>query len=359
MNVGFFFNGKLYPPKAGGNVHAYQIVKQLTRLGHQVSTIFYDTEDPLLKVYHRRDFMRFIRDLDVLYVRAHGKFDKEIYTLFKLLRGRNLPVVWEINAPLEEGILLGKSSKDLSVANFKRRCLAKLVSGAVCVSEELKTYAMNDLGIKNIKMIPNGSDTELFSPQKRDPNIYKGYEKYLKVVWAGTAHFGWHGVDSIFKIADEVYKEAKDVVFILIGAVRDIRLPEGGYKNVIILDQKNYLDLPPYLASADLGLCFYHDEEFGVKFYRSPLKLFDYMASGLPVIASKIGQIEQVIEHQKNGLLVEKNSNEDIVGHILKLKDDFKARSEMGMEARKTVEEYYNWERVGKETEGFFRTLVK
>ena len=99
-------------------------------------------------------------------------------------------------------------------------------------------------------------------------------------------------------------------------------MPERMTDNVIILGPKEYLSLPPYLASADLGLCFYYDEELGVKFYRSPLKLFDYMASGLPVIASKVGQIAEVIKDQHNGILIENNNIDEIVKNILFFKNN-------------------------------------
>ena len=92
-------------------------------------------------------------------------------------------------------------------------------------------------------------------------------------------------------------------------------------ENVIILDQKKYSDMPPYIASADAGLCLYHNYRWNSKFYFSPLKLFDYMACGLPVIATKLGQISEVIKNKMNGILVNDNDIDEIIENILFLKN--------------------------------------
>src|SRR6185503_10228289 len=60
-------------------------------------------------------------------------------------------------------------------------------------------------------------------------------------------------------------------------------------------------EVPSLLASMDIAVAPYPQLEH---FYFSPLKVFEYMAAGLPVIASGIGQIKKVIEHGVTGWLV-------------------------------------------------------
>lgn len=116
--------------------------------------------------------------------------------------------------------------------------------------------------------------------------------------------------------------------------------------------------MPAYLASADAGLCIYHNYGWEGKFYFSPLKLFDYMACGLPVIATDAGQISDVIRHNQNGLLVD-NSIDQIINNILFLKNGPDKAKQIGLEARKNILNYYNWQRVGEETEQAFKSLLK
>ena len=120
MNIGFFFNGRLYPPHAGGTVHAYQICSQLTKLGHRVATVFYDHEDPNLFIYRRTQLFKFLKEMDLLYIRIHGSFDKEMMTILKFLQGGRKPVVWEVNAPLEEGLERGRNPKVVAKENKTR-----------------------------------------------------------------------------------------------------------------------------------------------------------------------------------------------------------------------------------------------
>ena len=90
--------------------------------------------------------------------------------------------------------------------------------------------------------------------------------------------------------------------------------------------------------------------------HRSPLKLFEYMACGKPVIASRVGQLESVIQDGIDGLLVD-NSPEDVVKKILFLRESRQQLPQMGALARDKVVQYYNWERIADATLDVFRSL--
>jgi glycosyltransferase involved in cell wall biosynthesis len=108
--------------------------------------------------------------------------------------------------------------------------------------------------------------------------------------------------------------------------------------------------VPSYIASADACLCLYHDfpwSKYG--FHLSSLKLFDYMASGKPVIASQLGQLATVIEDGKDGLLT-KNDVNTIYQKILFCLENQEQAARIGLSARQKVIDFYNWERVAKST---------
>ena len=357
MNIAFFFNDKIYPPKAGGTVHAYQIASNLTKRGHTVCSIFYDYPSPMLKNFRRSEFFKFLNFIDVVYVRLHGTFGQELYTLLKVLTFLKKPVVWEINAPLEEGLSMGRSALHVKTLAFLRKNLARTVNAATCVTKEIEEYAKAELKIKNTYVVPNGSDPELFTPAKRRNDLYKEQGGSFKVIWAGTTYFNWHGFDVIEKIARKIYEQDKGITFILIGDKKGVLSPNELPPNMFFMDKKGYLELPEYIASADLGLCFYHTQP-GLRFYRSPLKLFDYMSCGLPVLATDIGQISEAVQNGKDGFLLKDNNIDDAVRHILFLKNNPALAQKMGQEGRKKVEEYYNWARAAEETEKVFRSVI-
>lgn len=116
--------------------------------------------------------------------------------------------------------------------------------------------------------------------------------------------------------------------------------------------------MPRYIASADVGLCIYEDIDFYTQFYFSPLKLYDYMACGIPVIGTNVGQIRSVIEEQNNGLLTD-NTIDDIINKIIFLKNNPALANEMGLRGRKAVLDKYNWENTVLQTESILLEAIK
>lgn len=357
MNIGYLINFQWYPPQGGGTVHAYQVARQLTKRGHSLHAMYYEHQAPNLKVYRQREIFNFIRNVDVLYIRVHGLFGFENLTLLKIFKFFSLPVIWEVNAPIEELLGRGKTKKEVERLNFQRKLLAKFVTASICVSKEMREYAIKDLKIKNSFLVPNGSDKELFSPSKRDERIYENRKDCFKVVWSGSSNYPWQGIDIIFKVAEKIFSIDRKIIFILITKEKNLRQYKPIPENIILVDEKGYFDLPPYIASADSGLCLYHAVGGDGKFHFSPLKLFDYMSCGLPVIATNFGQIGEVIENERNGILVN-NDLDEIIESILFLKKNPQKADCLGSEARKDVVNYYNWERVGEETENIIKSLV-
>ena len=107
MNIGYLVSFRWYPPQGDSAVHAWQVAHQLANRGHRIKTISYWHQAPILEVYRQRDILRFLRDIDVLYIRTHGDWTFEHWTPLKILTLNRLPVVWEINSPLEELITRG------------------------------------------------------------------------------------------------------------------------------------------------------------------------------------------------------------------------------------------------------------
>jgi len=357
MNIGYFINFQWYPPRSGSSIHAYQLGNELVKRGHSINKIFYDYDVPLAKHFTRKELIKFIWSMDVLYIRVHEGLQTDMYTLLKFFKFF-MPVVWEINAPLEENLALGMAESEVQGLIRKRKWLAKLVDASINTCDELKGHAIDNLGIKNSFTIPLGSDTKLFSPGKRSEEIFKDYKDKFKVIWAGSAQYSWQGLNIVHEVAKATLQKNKDIIFFIIGKKDDQNLDDIKLENIRIIERVSYQDISAHIASGDMGLCLYNHQK-GRAFYRSPLKLFDYMACGLPVVSSKIGQINDVVDEGRNGFLVEDNNIEEIVNHIIFLKNNKTKAKIMGQEARKDVERYYNWERVALETEGILEGLVK
>jgi glycosyltransferase involved in cell wall biosynthesis len=356
MKIGFFYV-PYYPLTMGRSVHGYNLVRALKRRGHTVMSCLGDG-DPECVHYERSKWgaLKVAGAADVLYIRIAGRpvhSFLERATLLKLMRPFSLPVVWEVNAPVEElqGSYPPGRDRDVLIKreNRKRKALAHLVDAGIGVSEVLKHYISDVLDIKKSYSIPNGSDPGLFDPDRTGETVLNRFQDSFKVFWMGNAGTPWQGMELMLEVAHKMEQRDRGVLFIMVTGESLVPLPVRS--NVLVLRQMSYSDLPHYLSAADACLCLYKPYDWlSYGFYGSSLKLFDYMAAGKPVIASDMGQLAQVIGHGVNGLLVS-NDSDAITETLCMLKQDREKGVCLGRQARQDVIRYYNWDRVAQETE--------
>jgi glycosyltransferase involved in cell wall biosynthesis len=103
-----------------------------------------------------------------------------------------------------------------------------------------------------------------------------------------------------------------------------------------------YETLPAQLVRADAGIVCFQPEPNNVN--AGPTKLFEYMACGLPVVASNFPLWREVIEGHACGICVDPTDPEAIAAALTRLADDPAARRTMGENGRRAVLQEYNWE---------------
>lgn len=346
MNIGYIYRPVNYPPSGASSVHVYQTVKGLLNRGHKMYTL-QNYSHPQFKKFSKKQVFKFMNEIDLLYVRATGNIFWDSFSMVKFFRKRRLPVVWEFNSAADG---VGKSRLFLSVEK-RWKMTAKMVDAAICVSEKVADYVRNVIKIKKIQVVPNGSDPDLFSPDKREEGIFAGLDDCIKILWLGSGRYTWQGLDVISKVAKEFLEKNEKIKFILITKKEDINVRGD---NIVIVDQVPYLSVAKYIASADICLCLYNHLYYTknhpeIGFFGSPLKLFDYMACAKPVIASSMGQIKEVIRDGENGFLTD-NSVKDIVEKILFLIKNKDKADEIGKAGRADVINHYNWDRACLQT---------
>ncbi len=91
----------------------------------------------------------------------------------------------------------------------------------------------------------------------------------------------------------------------------------------------------------------------------SPLKLYEYMACGKPVVASAISGVADALEASKGGISVLPENPEALAGAILKLLENKELRASMGSKGLSYVTENYSWYSVARQVDGVCKSGLK
>jgi glycosyltransferase involved in cell wall biosynthesis len=103
-----------------------------------------------------------------------------------------------------------------------------------------------------------------------------------------------------------------------------------------------YDRVPHALAAASVALLPLPDEPVA-RLFTSPLKLFDYMAAGVPIVASDLPALREIIRHEENGLLARAGDAEAFAAAVRRLLADPELAARLGRQARADVEGY-SWD---------------
>ena len=101
---------------------------------------------------------------------------------------------------------------------------------------------------------------------------------------------------------------------------------------------------PSYLAACDILASPHVPNPDGSRFFGSPTKLFEYMAMGKGIVASKLEQIGEILSHGKTAWLVTPGDPSELAEAILVLAQDAELRGAMGAAARAEAVERHTWE---------------
>lgn len=166
-----------------------------------------------------------------------------------------------------------------------------------------------------------------------------------KKIIAYTGNFSfhdWKGVDIML----ESLKYLPGVVCLLIGGDPGEKIEiEKRYpaENIIITGRKNHSQIPAYLRAADVLILPNKKGNATSAYYTSPMKLFEYMASQRPIVASDLPSIREVL-NESNAILVEPDNSEALAEGIKKVLADSRLADKLADKAFADVHNY-TWQK--------------
>jgi glycosyltransferase involved in cell wall biosynthesis len=191
------------------------------------------------------------------------------------------------------------------------------------------------VGISKIFAYPNGFDPRDFSHivskdwAREQLNLPRNV---LIILYAGHL-YSWKGADTLLKTARRFSEEKSPIpglfrnnlLFIFVGGTEEdigrFRKESADLKNVMVAGRRPHREIPLWLFSADILVLPNSAKSEESVWATSPIKLFEYMAAGRPIIASDLPSIRENVS-EKEVLFVRPDDPEAIKNGILKIISD-------------------------------------
>ncbi len=376
---------------AGAAVHVRELEKGLKQCGHSVKVYylnrFTSVEESVrsrLRSFLKKKLGRYLNQINGLL--ANGRYFVKEWKILSLERPevvlvrynllnfslpivsfiRKVPFLLEVNAPMAyESRKFARQVIQLPfIPEVLERLNLVLANKVIVVSQELKDYYLNwHIPSEKIVVVPNGVDERKFHPEISSEAIRSRYELKNKIVigFIGTFHY-WHGLDNLLQLIEITLSRFNNTAFLLVGdgpLKKDLeeKLKQRRYSDrVVFSGYVSHDEIPEYLNAMDIVLLTYPKLDF---FYYSPLKLFEYMAEGKAVLASRIGQIEKVIRDGVNGMLFEPENIDELKEKLFLLITKNYLRRKLGRNARKTILEQFTWYHSASKISQAIKTIVE
>ena len=387
----------------GGTRH-HELARYFAEHGHRVTIIASPISYLTGKARHPRiPWVEKQTDGDLItilrayaYPALHRSFVYRVINFFSFmvssfligLRVKNIDLVWGTSPPIFQGLTAWALAwlkhrpflfevRDLwpafavAVGVLKNPLLIKLSewleaflyrrANLVVVNSPGYIRYVQTRGARQVELVPNGTDTTMFNPEVSGSAFRQAHGLNDKFI---TLYAGAHGLSNDLGVLLEAAKRLRsrpDITFVLLGDGKDkpallAHAASDGLENVLFLPPIPKVDMPSALAAADACIAILKPVEMYKTTY--PNKVFDYMASGKPVILAIDGVIREVIENAGAGIPVPPGNPEALAEAVLSLADDPELVHTMGCQARRYVESHFDRASLASKFMGIMARLV-
>ena len=299
-------------------------------------------------VMHQASLARVLRDLrpDVL----HAHDSNALVPVALAARALRVPYVYDAH-----DLWLGRPRRERSRVYFAlnqlyytlvERFLVRRAAAILTVSPPIAQHLARRYGLPNVALVPNYPEPPA-TIDARDIRALPGAEgldaSTPLVLYVGGLMAG-RGLEQLVDAMAHVERAALVLLGdgVLADPLRQRAARAGVAGRVHVVPPVPSGDLVDVAASADVGVSPIVPSCLNYR-YSLPNKLFQYMAAGLPVVASDFPQVREIVEAAGCGLLVDTRDPAEIAGAVNRILADRAEARAMGERGRQAVEERFNW----------------
>lgn len=285
-------------------------------------------------------------------------FVYERYTLYnfagvRAARWAGIPLILEVNAPLA---LERQQYETLAFPRLARGCerrVADRASLVFAVSSPLRDYLVREgTDAAKVHVLPNGVNPDVFRPDADARRLVRGTygipENATVVGFCGILR-PWHGVDLLFRAVAPLLSRFPALHLLIVGdgpsraSLETLGAHLGISALVTITGRVPHEEVPRILAAMDIGV------SPRATFYASPMKVLEYMATDVAVVAPNSQNLRDLIADGVTGMLFRPEDEGSLTETLRSLIDDDTLLQSVRRQARKDVLEHRTW-RLNAET---------
>jgi len=354
------------PGTKGGSIHVAAVADGLAALGHDVTALITPGPDgvpraparvrwigvaPPLGATHLRmarapQIAKLIAGLrpDVVMERYHN-FGGEAITA---ARSVGALAVLEVNAPVVDYPGSRKALVDALLLHPMKRWRERLCALADIIITPNAAILPPATPPARIRLLEWGADTDRFHPHAIGRLPFERPSTATVAVFAG-AFRAWHGaIDLVRAIRELRTRGRQDVGAVLIGdgpELPRVRAEAAGIGDIVLTGALPHDVMPAALAAADIGVAPFNPSAhapLSLGFYWSPLKVFEYMSSALPVVAPAIERMQALVGQRREGILYDPAAPGALADALVEL-TSAPLRAQLGAAARERAVRDYSW----------------
>lgn len=374
----------LYGASIGSTIKAKKLFKALERLGHSV-TFYWLSERPQRQEdqEQRKSSSSLLRDL--LYtpkqmlrnipqwfrerrILRRERPDAVIVRLdaFRMsawwaCRFENLPMIVEADGANSYEWLTFNNGRHLwdSVLLWCERRMLTHAVGVFTQSQEAKDYFKQQHGVREdkITVITNAADP-VTKVEKSDIAVLKQAlqipDEAQVIGFLGSMHH-WHGIRDVYQMIHGILHDYPNALFLFVGS--------GGALEAELKSQLQDADnrvrftgtvdndrVQSYVQLFDIAIAPYPPIDL---FYFSPMKIFEYMAAGKPIVTAGLGQMTRILQHEESALFYEPGNLVELQQQIERLLKNSQLQKIIARNAYESFVNSHTWKHKATELDEF------
>ena len=256
----------------------------------------------------------------------------------------------------EQKRLYGLAKWKIQVSEYCDGLCYRLADAIVTVTDEIRGFVLSTYNLKanRVHVVSNGANVKTSRPIPKELACMKlGIDQsYTYLVFVGSLK-QWHGVENAIVALKCLTGKYPTLKLLVVGDgnelenLKSLVKKEALESQVIFTGKVRYDQVPNYINAATLCLAPFDTQRNDLTGL-SPLKIFEYMACGKPIVTTMVGGLERIINEHQCGCAVEPGNLKALVEGIDGLLGNPALCEKLGRNGRRAAEQFYAWPKISE-----------